>query len=271
MKPGRHAGKTMTMHRIDYDRVAQLYDEPERDHVVDSNLLAFLASSAESRSTFRILDIGCGTGKQLAVNRQRFPHILMVGLDRFAGMLRIARRRCPDVLWVQGDGASLPLSSVAFDYITSQFAYPHVRNTGQLLRELCRTLKPGGRFVMTNIDPWSMPEWIIYRYFPEAFALDQQDFVPVDQFVSLMHEAGFQDVRVARDELTRQESVGTFLEFATTRHRASQLMAISDEAYTAGLRRVRAALAEGRDQEVFVRSEFVLVTIVGHKALRETA
>ena len=259
------------MHRIDYDDVAQLYDEPGRDHVVDPNLLAFLASGDASRSTVRILDVGCGTGRQLAVNRQRFPRILMVGLDRFAGMLRIARRRCPEVLWVQADGASLPVSSSVFDYITSQFSYPHVRNTGHLLREICRTLQPGGRFVMTNIDPWSMPEWIIYRYFPEAFALDQQDFVPVDQFVSLMQEAGFQDIRVVRDDLTRQESVGSFLEFATKRHRASQLMAISDDAYTAGLRRVRGALADGRDQEVFVRSEFVLVTIIGDKALQEAA
>jgi len=28
------------MHRVDYDEVAHLYDEPERGHAVDANLLA---------------------------------------------------------------------------------------------------------------------------------------------------------------------------------------------------------------------------------------
>ena len=77
--------------RVDYDAVAPLYDEPERDHDVDPDFVGFLdARGASVTSTLRILDVGCGTGSQLAANRRRFPDMVMVGVDRFAGMLRIA-------------------------------------------------------------------------------------------------------------------------------------------------------------------------------------
>jgi SAM-dependent methyltransferase len=58
------------MYRVNYDDVAPLYDEPARDHVADPNLISFVNTRSDlPRSTIRILDIGCGTGKQLAANR----------------------------------------------------------------------------------------------------------------------------------------------------------------------------------------------------------
>ena|SRR6266850_804247 len=113
------------MPRIDYDEVAHLYDEPSRDHTLDSNLLTFL----EERDTtveadVRLIDIGCGTGKQLAADHQRLPVACLVGIDRFQAMLRIGQKRCPSVGWIQADGAALPLASASVDYATSQFSSP---------------------------------------------------------------------------------------------------------------------------------------------------
>jgi ubiquinone/menaquinone biosynthesis C-methylase UbiE len=51
------------MPRVNYDRIAPLYDEPERDHPLDSNLFEFLAAN-DHPEPVRVLDVGCGTGKQ---------------------------------------------------------------------------------------------------------------------------------------------------------------------------------------------------------------
>lgn len=51
---------------------------------------------------------------------------------------------------------------------------------------------------MTNIDPWSMTGWAIYRYFPKAWTLDRLDYLPVDQLVELMRDTGFRDVSASR-------------------------------------------------------------------------
>ena len=102
------------MPRIDYDAIAHLYDEPSRDHVADRELASFLGHrSPASGEKLQVLDIGCGTGKQVGANRARWPAITLIGLDRFRGMLRIATKRCPDARWTQGDGAALPFAERA--------------------------------------------------------------------------------------------------------------------------------------------------------------
>lgn len=254
------------MPRLDYDTIAALYDEPGRDHVADLHLAAFLSErSVSHRAVLRVLDVGCGTGKQLGANHLRWSDITFVGLDRFGGMLRIASEQCPNVTWTQGDGAALPFSSERFDYVTNQYSYPHVGNTRALLTEIFRVLRPGGRFVMTNIDPWAMPGWLIYQYFPEARALDYRDFVPPDEFVGLMRAAGFKDITTSHVDASESQTLREFRAFAVDRHRTSQLLAISDEGYAAGVRRLEDALESAPRDDPARRSEFVRITVIGDR------
>ena len=213
----------------------------------------------------RVLDVGCGTGRQLAANRTRLPRATLVGVDRFVGMLRIAARRSPDIGWVHGDGADLPLASSSVDYATNQFSYQHIAEQERFVQEMQRVLRPGGRFVMTNIDPWSMPDWSIYRYFPEALDLDGDDFLPADVFAAYLHEAGFSNVAIERRTIRRDEPLTDFLAYASERHRASQLMAISDDAYDAGLERIRADVAEAGSRPVTADSGVSLVIVSGDR------
>ena len=250
--------------RIDYDAVAHLYDEPRRDHPPDPRLAAFIAGcGVEQGSRVRVLDVGCGTGKQLAANRAHFPKATLVGVDSSVGMLRVARSRDPGVRWIRGDAQILPLQSAAFDYVTNQFSYPHIADKTRFVSEVFRVLRPGGRFVLTNIDPWAMPDWIIYRYFPDARAIDDRDFLPVPSLERLLRDAGFSAVGATTTDRSQDESLDAFLDYAGRRHVASQLTAISDASYETGLRRVREDAAGGR---VTVPSQFVILTITADKS-----
>jgi SAM-dependent methyltransferase len=251
--------------RVDYDQIAHLYDEPIRDHSVDQRLLAYLAERPDlDPATARVLDVGCGTGKQLAADRSELPRALLVGMDRFVGMLRIAGRRGPGISWVQGDGGRLPLRSESFDFATNQFSYQHISERQAFVREVYRVLRPGGRFVMLNIDPWSMAGWVIYQYFPAAFDRDQVDFLPGEAFAESMREAGFVHVRIDRQARRRREDLVAFAEYVSGRHRTSQLMVISDAEYQAGLARLRQDLAAAGGTFA-VDSETCLLTISGDR------
>src|ERR1700682_5941033 len=62
------------------------------------------------------LDVACGTGRlteELA--RATGAHGRVVGLDFSSRMLQEARRRRPDLEWVEGDALSLPFPRDSFD------------------------------------------------------------------------------------------------------------------------------------------------------------
>jgi ubiquinone/menaquinone biosynthesis C-methylase UbiE len=248
--------------RVDYDAIAHLYDEPRRDHQPDARLEAFATERGDSR--LRVLDVGCGTGKQLAANRRHFEHMTFAGVDRSSGMLRIAHARGDGVYWIHGDAEALPLATHTFDYATNQFSYPHIGDKRRFVAEMFRVLRPGGRFVLTNIDPWAMPDWIIYRFFPEARALDDRDYLTRDALRELFARAGFTAIDVSTRDLSRDEDLSAFESYSSSRHQASQFMAIPDAAYEAGFRRVREACVRSGPGAV-VRSTFVVITIQADK------
>jgi SAM-dependent methyltransferase len=251
--------------RVNYDEIAHLYDEPLRDYDVDANLLGFLDERPARRASgIRVLDTGCGTGKQLSADRQAFPDGLIVGLDLFHGMLREACRRCPAVDWVQGNSARPPLKDACFDYITNQFSYHHVPDKPRMIAEIGRVLTSGGRFAMTNLDPWSMPGWIVYTYFPAARQRDFEDFLPAEDFAALMTKAGFSNIRISRQHWQEKEGLKRFLEYASQRYRTSQLMAISDSDFKAGIARLTEDVEKSGDAAC-VDSEMCLVTVIGDK------
>lgn len=251
--------------RLDYDLIAHLYDERERDHAVDPDLIAFL-DGRDSSPSVRVLDIGCGTGKQLAANRARFPRLTLVGVDRSRRMLGVAQKRCAAVAWVLGDAQSLPMSTGSIDYAVNQYSYAHIPDKAAFLAEASRVLRPGGRFVLTNIDPWSMRDWIIYQFFPEAWPIDERDFLPRAELQALMRAVGFQSVSLATRTVAGDESLRAFFARVARRHVMSQLMAISDEAYQRGLGRIRQRFEHAGGEDVRVPSTMVFITIAGTKA-----
>ena len=192
------------------------------------------------------------------------PHATLVGADLSKGMLQVARERCPDAAWVQGDGAALPFRGGAFHYVSNQFSYPHMRRQQRFIAEVLRVLRPGGRFVMTNIDPWSMTGWVLYRFFPAARALDYRDFMTADDFSDAMRDAGFMDVVAERAQRSTGEDLDAYLTYASERHRTSHFMVMSDEDYRVGIRRLEQAVAAARPGDT-IPSEFCLITIRGDK------
>jgi hypothetical protein len=86
--------------------------------------------------------------------------------------------------------------------------------------------------------------------------------MPVERFERLMRSIGFSNVRFERTTHTQQEDLKSFLEYASDRHRASQFLAISEQAYRDGISRLE---EEARGPGTGIESEFVFVTVRGDK------
>lgn len=229
--------------RVDYDPIAPHYDaQPHRARPPDPDLLAFAAE--RNTADLAVLDVGCGTGNQVIANRNAAPRAWYVGLDRSLGMLRQARRKAPDIPWVQGAAARLPFPAASLDFVCCQFAFHHIAEKAEMLRAGFRVLRPGGRFAMCNLCPQESRDWLYYQYFPEALAIDLEDFWPVDAVLAAMRAAGFAGVAAACEHIRFDQDLSAWLDTVRHRDTCSQLQAISDAAYQAGVERLQAGIAD---------------------------
>ena len=133
-----------------FDRIAPVYDAMNR--VMTAGLdrrWRRLAAAAVVRPGDRVLDACCGTG-DLALEAVRSGGAV-VGLDFSERMLERARRKAPELDWLQGDLLALPFDDASFDAATVGFGVRNVEDIPAGLRELRRVLRPGGRVGVLEI------------------------------------------------------------------------------------------------------------------------
>lgn len=254
----------MTSQRVNYDLIAQRYDSgPFRGKEVDPHLLAFLAGRKATAVSPTILDLGCGTGGQLVANQAYMAEATYVGLDLFAGMLQQAQPKSEAVHWLQGNNALLPFANASFDYVSNQFSFHHVHDKVGMIEEVSRVLHGNGRFVMQNIAPREMPNWIYYHYFPTSYDLDLEHYLPLTKLQTLLVETGFINIQLERNQFPYEQDLVQFLDLVQDRVAASQLITISDVDYEAGLQHVMEDV-NGRKILTFT-SEICLITLRADK------
>ena len=134
-----------------FDRVAPVYDAMNRVMTggLDRRWRRITVERAV-RAGDRVLDACCGTG-DLAIAARRHGAADVVGLDFSEQMLERARRKAPEIDWVQGDALALPFEDASFDAATVGFGIRNVDDLEAGLRELRRVLRPGGRLAILEI------------------------------------------------------------------------------------------------------------------------
>ncbi len=105
-----------------------------------------------------VLDLAAGTGTSSEPFDAAGAHV--VPADFSLGMVRVGKRRRPDLGFSAADATRLPFRDDAFDAVTISFGLRNVVDVGAALRELRRVTKPGGRLVVCE---FSQPVWAPFR------------------------------------------------------------------------------------------------------------
>jgi len=145
-----------------YAQHAEKFWEGTRDHDVTQNRQALLAHLA-GPGPYRILDFGCGPGRDLKAFRDLGHEA--VGLDGCARFVELARRYSGCEVWHQ-DFLTLHLPPESFDGIFANAALFHVpsQELRQVLRELWATLRPNGVLFSSNPRGENEEGWSGERY-----------------------------------------------------------------------------------------------------------
>ena len=145
-----------------YERNAVGFREGTRDHDVSQNIAALLRA-IEGPPPLRILDFGCGPGRDLRT-LTGLGHVA-TGLDGAAHFVEMARADTGCEVWHQ-DFLKLDLPDAVFDGVFANASLFHVPGAAlpRVLRQLHATLKPRGVLFSSNPRGGNEEGWNGGRY-----------------------------------------------------------------------------------------------------------
>lgn len=168
--------------------------------------LAPVAADVVRRASLRaaetVLDVGTGTGTAagLAAGQRR----RVIGLDGAAGMLVIARRRLPDVEFIEADFLQIPIADGSIDVVIAVHALLFADDRVAALREWRRVTRAGGRLSLSvpgpgDVVPSSVLGGVYDRY---DVRWGTSDFPMPPDVVRWAEAAGWREAAVEADPST---------------------------------------------------------------------
>lgn len=150
------------------------------------------------------VDLGSGRGTDvLRLAEEVGPDGFVWGIDIADGMLEKARataRRLgvAHVRFEKAELERLPIPSQSIDLVVSNCVLNHAKDKAAVWSEIERILKPGGRFVVSDIFS-SAPVPDIFRHDPEAVAECWAGADTREVYLATVHGAGLRDVAVLEE------------------------------------------------------------------------
>ena len=139
-----------------FDEVAPTYDF--LNHLLSLGIDNYWRAKATSRAKEllgrntapRILDVATGTG-DLANAMAKIAGAKVTALDLSPEMLLLARKKYPQITFIEGYAEKLPFGNASFDVVSAGFGVRNFENLNEGMREFHRVLKPGGHALI--IEP----------------------------------------------------------------------------------------------------------------------
>ena len=148
-----------------------------------------------------VLDLGSGAGfDSFLAARKVGTTGKVIGVDMTPEMIAKATANAKsggydNVEFLLGDIEALPLPDNSVDMAISNCVINLVPDKEKVFRELYRVLRPGGRFMVSDLVLLkALPERV--RTSVEAYVGCVAGAILKDQYLAVIHAAGFEDVRV---------------------------------------------------------------------------
>ncbi|MBT8153433.1 methyltransferase domain-containing protein [Epibacterium ulvae] len=147
--------QTYRYQRLIYD-VTRKYYLLGRDHLIEG---------MNVQPGERVLEVACGTGRNLSLIRNRYPEAQLFGLDISDQMLTTARAKLgADVSLAQGDACQFEPKALfdveGFDHVILSYSLSMIPDWQGALTEAKRHLAPGGRLHVVDFgDSAGLPGW----------------------------------------------------------------------------------------------------------------
>ena len=152
-----------------------------------------------------VIDLGSGAGNDAFVARHETgADGKVIGIDFTPAMINRARMNAEklgfyNVEFRQGDIEQMPVSANMADVVVSNCVLNLVPNKDAVIKEICRVLKPGGHFSISDIVlEGQLPESI--RTAAEMYAGCVSGAIQRQVYMELIEQNGFMNITVQKDK-----------------------------------------------------------------------
>lgn len=137
---------------------AEHWDAMRSLHVAEDEVESALARALLDAPIGRLVDVGTGTGRMLALFAEQASHV--IGIDRSPEMLRLARAKLDGaaIELRQGDIGALPLEDGCADTVILHQVLHYLPAPEAAIGELARILAPGGRVFIVDFASHDLEE-----------------------------------------------------------------------------------------------------------------
>jgi ubiquinone/menaquinone biosynthesis C-methylase UbiE len=182
--------KTTIMQTQDaYNNWAQTYDKvsnPTRD--LEANVIRTLL---EPIYVDRLLEIGCGTGKNTQWLKDHCDQLMAV--DFSEEMMQIAKEKInvANVQYLQAD-ITKPWNFGKKDLITCSLVLEHIKDISFVFKQAANTLIPGGQFYICELHPYKQLQGSRARFEKEGIVLHLDYFIHhISDYYNAAQQNGF--------------------------------------------------------------------------------
>ena len=198
-----------------------LYDEAHAQEATQPALSASLGCGvptavADLHEGETVLDLGSGAGADLLISARRVGASgRAIGLDMTDEMLELARANAAqagvsNVEFVKGYIEDIPLPDASVDVVISNCVINLSADKPQVLREVARVLRPGGRFAVSDV--------IADDNMDEATRADMAQWTGCvagaltrDEFEHALTAAGLTDVQITETHRVHQHAASAII------------------------------------------------------------
>lgn len=153
-----------------------------------------------------VIDLGSGAGNDCFIARYETGDSgKVIGIDFTEAMIKKARFNAEklgfnNVEFRQGDIENMPVSDAIADVIVSNCVLNLVPNKDHVIKEIYRTLKPGGHFSISDI--------VLVGELPESLKADAEMYagcvagaIQKELYMSYINQNGFENVTIQKEKL----------------------------------------------------------------------
>ncbi|MCK6257518.1 demethylmenaquinone methyltransferase [Fictibacillus sp. KIGAM418] len=160
------------MEQLKEQRVHSVFEKISGQYDFMNNVISFKQHTRWRNDTMKrmavkegshALDVCCGTGEwSIALAKAVGASGSVTGLDFSKNMLEVGKKKlselkCPNVKLIHGNAMELPFPDNTFDYVTIGFGLRNVPDYLQVIKEMQRVVKPGGRVVCLETSQTTTP------------------------------------------------------------------------------------------------------------------